>query len=969
MSAGRGDTTPAATADAVLGTPGHRNRVRRLRRRRALFSKALALEFGTRAHDALREDPAEGLSRANLALEVAREIRAADAIAASLRARAQAWIQKGRFVDALRDLDEGRELSADDPTFSAELDALRLQPLVHLGRPDDARATAQRTLEVFEEAGSRPWAVRVRMTLADLDFREDRFRDALTQYRAVDRLLGPSMSPTVRAALAANRANALEGLNRFRAASRHFAAARALFEQQGCTHTVAQVDYNAAYAEMLRGRFEDALRRLSGAESMFEQTGDARHLAHVALDRAEIHVHLNLWEDALRLAADAETRFRGLGLVKEQAQAALLGGRAAELGGRLAEADERYLRAEDSFRDLGLDERGFQCRVQRACVAERGGRLVDAARLVAAADRLASEGMNPLSVAPAELLRARLDLANHRADEALARTTAVLHVCRRIHAPWVRIESRRIECAAHRACGRPERALAAAVDAIDELERYRGGVPPDEFMAAFLAARTEIYEAAVELLVELGDTGTAFRYVERAKSRALADLLAGRDLPPAAGREDAATARIRYLRERLAAVYGRIFHHPEGEGGTAARATAVSRRRAADLECEVARLLRDRRLAQHPGGVLEAPDAPDLESVRRGLEPGTTLLECFLTSRSLFLFVVTSKDVHVVRQEVAEEEIGFLLERFRFHLDKQTRPSVASPALVLGATRANLAKLTAVLLDPILEHIVGERLLVIPHGVLHQVPFHALPLDTGWVCDRFEVLYAPSAAVYAHCSGRTPSATGAPCVLGLPDERAPRIEDEARQVAKALGSDRLFLHEEATLARLREGARDARVLHVATHGMFRHAHPMLSAIRLADGWVNLYDLYGLEVRGELVVLSTCESGNAGFTRGDEVLGLTRGFLYAGAPALLTTQWRVDDDATAEFMRSFYAYLDSTGDAAVAHRHAMLDVRAAHPLPFFWAPFFLTGCPVRRPSRAQGQDPAHSERQTLSASAN
>jgi CHAT domain-containing protein len=135
------------------------------------------------------------------------------------------------------------------------------------------------------------------------------------------------------------------------------------------------------------------------------------------------------------------------------------------------------------------------------------------------------------------------------------------------------------------------------------------------------------------------------------------------------------------------------------------------------------------------------------------------------------------------------------------------------------------------------------------------------------------------------------------------------------------------------------------VLHIATHGMFRRANPMLSALRLGDGWVSYHDLESMRVRGELVVLSTCESGVAGVSAGSEILGLARGFLHAGARALLCSQWRVRDDVTLAFMRAFYGSLRDGHDAAAAHRHAMATVRGDHPHPYFWAPFFLMGAPT------------------------
>jgi CHAT domain-containing protein len=115
--------------------------------------------------------------------------------------------------------------------------------------------------------------------------------------------------------------------------------------------------------------------------------------------------------------------------------------------------------------------------------------------------------------------------------------------------------------------------------------------------------------------------------------------------------------------------------------------------------------------------------------------------------------------------------------------------------------------------------------------------------------------------------------------------------------------------------------------------------------------MNLYDLYDLTVHGELVVLSSCESGTADANGANEIVGLTRGLLYAGAPAVLTSQWAVDDAVAGDFMECFHAALRRGEGAAAALRRAMTLVRETHPHPYFWAPFFLTGCPAdaRRPA--------------------
>jgi len=959
MDRAQATATWGRVVEATLAAPRYRNRVRRLAGERKRWAPALAKAFVARAYAEMRRRPREAAQCARLAGKVAVEVGDADGRVASLRALAQACLVQGRFGPALKVLDAAMEAAGPEPDDAclAAVDVLRLQPLIHMGRYDDAQAAGRRCLEAFERCGDLAGRIRAHMALADIAFRMDRPRDALRHYSRVDGLL-PAEAPTrFRAALAANRANALEACSRFRAAARHFERARGLFAAEGCEHTVAQVDYNAAYADALRGRYETALRRYAATEETFRRLRDERHLALLDLDRAEIHVRMGMAEEARELAERAEQSFLKLGMQKECAQAALLGGRAAELRGDLTEADGCLRRAQDRFAALGLDERLSSCLVQRGGVALRQGDAEAARRLAQDAAAYLQGDAAPLAGASIELLHARLDLMDGHTADALRRADEVLGQCRRVHAPWVRIEAQRLLGKAHAARDELDDAILALEQAIGELERYRGGVPPDEYMAAFLAGRSELYADMVDLLVRAGHTERAFEFTERAKSRALVDLLAGR-LEAARGpaRGSLAGGRVRHLRERLNAVYQRLFRDPSG---------ADARRQAGELEREMARLMREARLEDPEASSLQAADAPDLAAVRRDLGPGEVLLEYLLTEHNLFTFLVTPEDFRVVRQGVGAGELRRLVQRFRFHLSDFERGGGESSAgdLALRATRANLQKLAGHLLAPVAAHLLGRRLVVAPHGVLHHLPFHALPWGDGWVADRFEVVYAPSAAVYGFCR-RAASRGERDIVFGVPDRSAPQIAREATRVAAELKTEHLYVDAEATAARLREEAARARIVHVATHGMFRREQPMLSSLRLADTWVNLYDVYALELDADLVVLSTCESGTADITGGDEVLGLTRGFLYAGARALITSQWRVHDAATTELMVSFYRRLREQGDAAVALKGAMAELRRQRPHPYYWAPFFLTGRPVRS---AQGPSTPVQQEQAKSGS--
>jgi CHAT domain-containing protein len=179
-------------------------------------------------------------------------------------------------------------------------------------------------------------------------------------------------------------------------------------------------------------------------------------------------------------------------------------------------------------------------------------------------------------------------------------------------------------------------------------------------------------------------------------------------------------------------------------------------------------------------------------------------------------------------------------------------------------------------------------------------------------------------------------------VLGIPDARAPLILEEVRAVAEMASDAELFVGAQANQQLLREKGLQSRLIHIATHGKFRQDNPMFSGIRLGDAYLNLYDLYQLKLNAELVTLSGCATGINVVTPGDELLGLIRGLLYAGAHSLLLTLWDVHDQSTADFMAIFYRRFQDGAGKSTALRGAMIELRERYPHPYHWAPFTLIG---------------------------
>ena len=225
------------------------------------------------------------------------------------------------------------------------------------------------------------------------------------------------------------------------------------------------------------------------------------------------------------------------------------------------------------------------------------------------------------------------------------------------------------------------------------------------------------------------------------------------------------------------------------------------------------------------------------------------------------------------------------------------------------------------------------------------MPFQALLDGDTYLIDRFALSYAPSASVLHLCSRRAARPSSGALVLAVPDAYNPGIAAEAGAVVAAMPGARVLLGDDATLDALRDQGRGARLVHIAAHGLFRRDNPMFSAIQLGASRLTVFDLYELDLAAELVVLSGCGTGASVVEGGDELIGLVRGLLYAGAQTVVATLWDAHDESTRRFMEAFYRRLPAEPDRSQALRQAMIELRQEYPHPYYWAPFFVAGAPA------------------------
>jgi CHAT domain-containing protein len=921
-------------------------------KRTSARDKAQAQSLIEQSRELLRVDFHRALTYAQEAAAIADEIGDAHLLALSTRAQANALSVGGnnqlavehhlKAIAAFEQLEDYAELAR---TLSASL-----QPLLLIGRYDEALASAERARALFEAQGDAVRIARLDVMIGNLLHRQDRFADAMVCYERAHQALALLGDADGVLSAIHNKAVTLTTLNNFRDALAAYTEARRLAVERGLDQAVGQADYNIAWLHYLRGEYSRAIELLHTAASAARRTGDGYHAALSLLDLSEIYLELNLSVDAREMAEQAHTRFNDLGMgyeaAKALANAATSYGqegkafRAIEL---FAEARERMLRENNQVWPSLID-------LYQAILLVDEGRLFEARRLgLAALEQFDASGLSG-KAALSLLLLARIGLRLDDAAEAQRRCDAAIEKLSSVESPILVYHAHLLLGHALTRTGDSAGAFAAYQIARDALETLRSRLNGEELKIAFVKNKGEVYERLVQLCLD-GENGTggfeeAFTLVEQAKSRTLFDLMFQpvHALAREEGSESQLAHAIRELREELNWYYHLVELEQLRPGDNSDEKLLAFQREIGSREKEMARTVRELTLTGAPQSDLLAPSVYSLEHIRAVLPADTTLVEFFTVEDRIILCLVDRDRVEMapisLMSRVASQirMLQFQFSKFRLGADYLKTFERA----LLTTTQAHLHEIFNELLAPVWPQLRGRRLVIIPHGALHYVPFHALFDGEQYVTDMCAVSYAPSASIYARCQQQASGHGTGALVFGVADDSAPLIDAEAKAVAAVLPDAQLCIGRDATEQVLRTSGRNSRIVHIASHGYFRPENPMFSGIRLGDTYLNVYDLYRLRLRADLVTLSGCATGANVAAAGDELLGITRGLFCAGAHTLLLSLWNVHDESTAALMTRLYRRVAQGRAPVDALRDTMRDVRSQHPHPYYWAPFVLTG---------------------------
>jgi CHAT domain-containing protein len=483
---------------------------------------------------------------------------------------------------------------------------------------------------------------------------------------------------------------------------------------------------------------------------------------------------------------------------------------------------------------------------------------------------------------------------------------------------------------------RIDEALASTREAVRLIEEVRADLTDSDLRTEFFEGKQSIYQHAVHLALQAQKPEEAFTLSEQSRSRTFLDLL-GSQTTLSKGKTRALVSEEVQLRARLAEAKAEA-QQSEGEESARARAQAEALDR--DYKAFLERVKKEN-LEQ---ASLMSVEPVKLAEIQALLPEGTTLLEYHAGEGGVVVWVVDRKTFKLIQLPGDRPSLVNQVRNYRGAITRQAP---------IGHVQAQATALYRRLIEPVLADFQGQRLVIVPHGALHYLPFAALRSPgRRWLVQDFALSTLPSASVLRYLTDKGAGAPAGTLVMGNPDLGAelalPWAEREARMVGQQEKGSTVLVRADATESQAKKLLEAVGIVHFATHGDLSEADPLSSAVLLVpgggeDGRLEVREVFGLDLHAKLVVLSACETGLGKLSRGDEVVGLQRAFLYAGTPAVVTTLWKVDDKATYDLIRAFYTRLETAGPVE-ALRQAQLETMATYPHPYQWAAFNLTGAP-------------------------
>lgn len=890
-------------------------------------------------------DEADGYLRQALALKQQLGDRAQEARTINVMGLL-AW-HRGRYPEAIAHFERTAEISRELGDRKLEGAALNNLSLVgdELGDYTTSLERYQRVLLLFREIGFTRGEGDVLGNIGGVNLLLGRFGEAERYYAQALAISVQLDSKTSLSQDHGNLAMSLLGEGKVRDALAHFDEAAKYATDAGIRRDQAYWQRGKANALEQQGRYDDALGLYRAAAETYKDIGADPERVEALHDLGNLYLLLGDAPSAQLCFDEALALAQEIGLARGVTSSLLALGDLASRRERPAEATALYSQALSRAKEAG-ETVAWQDSLLRLALTQRDT-TANKDALAQARQALDLARQNGARRYESEALYALGELERETDPAAaLLDYDAALVIANQTNDPELQWQIHYGIGRTHGQQGRLDEAIAEMSAAVAVIESVRERLSERRFRAGYVQDKYQVFVDLARLQLKRGHMADAFSTAERLRSQSYVAMVESRAAKSAA---DAASARETELKERIRQLQFSL-QNEQAKGVPERRDRAIDAftedLSAAERDYET--LLDDRRRTSGRFAALAQPTTYD--AVRAQLRAGEAVIEYLVDRDAVIAFVITSRalDAHV--QLIAETDLNAKIELLR---DLIRRPDSS-------AWRKPANSLSKALFEPLraggaLNGVT--KLQVVPHGVLNYLPFDVLPSGDGVLIDTFALAYLPSAAALALAPSAAAS-TETMLVMAPARSRLRYAADEASSVdAVFRPNSRLLLGTAATEAAFYSYAERYRNLHLVTHGHFNKQNPLLSGLELEadadhDGLLEVHEIMGLTLDADLVTLSACQTGlGSGFfadvPAGDDFVGLTRAFLYAGSANVIATLWEVDDRSSGLLMERFYRHFGAAGaqrDKAAALAWAQREIRATpgYAHPYYWAAFVLVG---------------------------
>jgi CHAT domain-containing protein len=844
-----------------------------------------------------------------------------------------------------------KEIPKSEETESSKLRSISPSPI-----RGKAIEVAERARSVHEAAGDKVAQAIDHVELAELYVENDNLGQAFEHIAAADRMAAAANDPKLRADVLMRNGAAYMSAGEFEQAIAEYRKAMPIFRSVDDERSQAEVYASVGWAQQSLGNMPDALsgyyaaltlfgkvrdnegavKIRIGIGSLYQSVGDLGHaqvwytkaLSNASKgEQARIHVSVGEMYLAQNEPADALFSYEeALPLVQATGDSTLEGAVLAGMG-RCEMTLGSYHLSGAAINNYDEARKFFE--QARTKMKEPGDRAGEGGVI-------ASIGELHYWIASGE----RGARSTRDFSEALRNYYEALHLMQEVGDTIGEVGVLTNMGLVFDAWERYDDAQSYYMEALDKMDELQTSARIEEFRIDIAAQSAGIYGRAIVLAVMQNHDEEAFNLSERARARTFLDQLGNRRIR--AQLPEDFVQREEELRRENISLQRRISQEgskPGPELNSDLIRSLESQR--SSVQNRYSNLVRALKITNPEYASFLSVSPLTLKKAQQQLSPDVTAVSYFTTPSTTLAFVVTRDRIHVSHLHVTEHELAQAVTTFLDFPSESTIPP-------------SLMSLHKWLIAPIKSKLKTAKLAVIPYGVLHDVPFAALTPDgKRYLSDDFVIFSLPSLSALPYIQARTKTNANKALVFANDKEPGRSYLGNANREASAVASlfnTQPILGQAATLSAFQREAAEYDIIHLIAHIDHDNANPEDSRVILGqgsndDGVLDLDQVLGLDLRkASLVVLSGCESQAGKLTRGDDIVGLSRAFIYAGSPSVIASLWSVDDEATRVLMVSFYTHLRQGLGKAEALRAAQMEVRKKYPHPYYWAGFVLTGDP-------------------------